>query len=57
MKYILLSLPDDNIGFISGPSFAAESYKGLSTALVINSKSKDIGWLIFYFSKFIKSLL
>lgn len=35
-------VPDDNIGFISGPSFAAEVIKGLPTALVINSKSKDI---------------
>ncbi len=35
-------VPDDHIGFISGPSFAAEVIKGLPTALVINSKSKDI---------------
>jgi glycerol-3-phosphate dehydrogenase (NAD(P)+) len=35
-------VPDSNIGFISGPSFAAEVIKGLPTALVINSKSKDI---------------
>ena len=35
-------VPDDHIGFISGPSFATEVIKGLPTALVINSKSKDI---------------
>ncbi len=35
-------VPDNHIGFISGPSFAAEVIKGLPTALVINSKSKDI---------------
>ncbi len=35
-------VPDENIGFISGPSFAAEVIKGLPCALVINSKSKKI---------------
>jgi glycerol-3-phosphate dehydrogenase (NAD(P)+) len=35
-------VPDKNIGFISGPSFAAEMMKSLPTALVINSKSKKI---------------
>lgn len=35
-------VPNENIGFISGPSFAAEVIKGLPTALVINSKSKDV---------------
>ncbi|MGM0520321.1 MAG: NAD(P)H-dependent glycerol-3-phosphate dehydrogenase, partial [Campylobacterota bacterium] len=34
-------IPDENIGFISGPSFAAEVVKGLPCALVLNSKSKD----------------
>ena len=35
-------VPNENIGFISGPSFAAEVIKGLPTALVINSKLKDV---------------
>ena len=32
-------VPDENIGFISGPSFAAEVIKGLPCALVLNSSS------------------
>ncbi len=35
-------VPNKNIGFISGPSFAAEVIKGLPTALVINSKAKSL---------------
>ncbi|GGD41111.1 glycerol-3-phosphate dehydrogenase [NAD(P)+] [Malaciobacter pacificus] len=35
-------VPEKNIGFISGPSFAAEVIKGLPCALVINSNSKKI---------------
>lgn len=35
-------VPNDNIGFISGPSFAAEVIKGLPCALVLNSSSKTI---------------
>ena len=34
-------VPDKNIGFISGPSFAAEVIKGLPCALVLNSSSKE----------------
>lgn len=34
-------IPQDKLGFISGPSFAAEVIKGLPTALVINSTSKN----------------
>jgi glycerol-3-phosphate dehydrogenase (NAD(P)+) len=34
-------VPSENLGFISGPSFAAEVIKGLPTALVINSSSKE----------------
>ena len=34
-------VPDENIGFISGPSFAAEVIKGLPCALVLNSNSKE----------------
>lgn len=35
-------VPASNIGFISGPSFAAEVIKGLPAAVVINSKSKKV---------------
>ena len=35
-------IPDENIGFISGPSFAAEVIKALPCALVLNSKSKKL---------------
>jgi glycerol-3-phosphate dehydrogenase (NAD(P)+) len=33
-------VPSKNLGFISGPSFAAEVIKGLPTALVLNSTKK-----------------
>ncbi len=47
---------DKNIGFISGPSFAAEVIKGLPCALVLNSTSKKLydGFKPF-FPKFIKT--
>ena len=35
-------VPQTNIGFISGPSFAAEVIKGLPCALVLNSTSKKL---------------
>lgn len=35
-------VPEKNIGFISGPSFATEVIKGLPCALVINSSSKKL---------------
>lgn len=35
-------LPSDNLGFISGPSFASEVIQGLPTALVLNSTSKEL---------------
>ncbi len=35
-------VPEKNIGFISGPSFAAEVIKGLPAAIVINSTSKKL---------------
>ena len=38
----------ENLGFISGPSFASEVIKGLPTALVLNSTSKD------YYDQFYK---
>lgn len=47
-------LPDENIGFISGPSFAAEVIKALPCALVINSSSKQI---FDDFSKFFPSFI
>lgn len=34
-------IPKENLGFISGPSFAAEVIKGLPTALVINSSEEE----------------
>ena len=33
-------VPDENLGFISGPSFATEVMQSLPTALVLNSSSK-----------------
>ena len=49
-------VPDENIAFLSGPSFATEVMKSLPTALVINSKnenlSKDFSLL---FPSFIKT--
>lgn len=35
-------IPSENLGFISGPSFAAEVIKGLPCALVLNSLNKQI---------------
>ena len=35
-------VPKENLGFISGPSFAAEVIQSLPTALVLNSVSKDL---------------
>lgn len=35
-------IPDENIGFISGPSFAAEVIKGLPAAIVINSTNETL---------------
>jgi len=35
-------VPDENLGFISGPSFASEVIQGLPTALVLNSTSKKL---------------
>ena len=35
-------VPSDNLGFISGPSFASEVIQGLPTALVLNSTSKEL---------------
>ncbi len=35
-------VPEVNLGFISGPSFAAEVIKGLPAAIVINSINEDL---------------
>lgn len=35
-------IPDDNIAFLSGPSFAAEVMRSLPTALVVNSKNEAL---------------
>ena len=35
-------IPLDNLGFLSGPSFASEVIKGLPTAIVINSYALDL---------------
>lgn len=49
-------VPEKNVGFISGPSFAAEVIKGLPTALVLNSKSKKLyNEFSPFFPKFIKT--
>ena len=49
-------VPEKNIGFISGPSFAAEVIQGLPCALVLNSTSKKL-YKEFepFFPKFIKT--
>lgn len=49
-------VPDENIGFISGPSFAAEVIQGLPCALVLNSSSKTIyEEFSLFFPNFIKT--
>ena len=49
-------VPKENLGFISGPSFASEVIKGLPTALVLNSISKDFYDEFYkFFPSFIKT--
>lgn len=49
-------VPKENLGFISGPSFAAEVIKGLPTALVINSYSEEFYYdFRLFFPDFIKT--
>ena len=49
-------VPSSNLGFISGPSFASEVMKGLPTALVLNSTSKNLYDEFYkFFPKFIKT--
>ena len=51
-KYI----PDENIAFLSGPSFAIEVMKSLPTALVINSKNENLSKeFSHFFPSFIKT--
>jgi len=49
-------VPSSNLGFISGPSFATEVMKGLPTALVLNSTSKNLYDEFYkFFPNFIKT--
>jgi len=49
-------VPKDNLGFISGPSFASEVIVGLPTALVLNSTSKEFYDEFYnFFPRFIKT--
>ncbi len=49
-------VPSENLGFISGPSFAAEVIQGLPTALVINSTNEKFYHdFSKFFPKFIKT--
>jgi len=49
-------VPQKNLGFISGPSFASEVIKGLPTALVLNSTSKKFYDNFYqFFPNFIKT--
>lgn len=49
-------VPDENIAFLSGPSFATEVRKSLPTALVINAHNKDLSAkFATFFPSFIKT--
>ena len=49
-------VPKENLGFISGPSFAAEVIQGLPTALVINSYNEEFYYEFKdFFPNFIKT--
>jgi glycerol-3-phosphate dehydrogenase (NAD(P)+) len=49
-------VPDTHIGFISGPSFAAEVIQGLPTALVINTQNEELySTFSSFFPNFIKT--
>jgi len=49
-------VPSENLGFISGPSFATEVMQNLPTALVLNSTSKDFYDKFYkFFPSFIKT--
>ncbi len=49
-------IPDENIAFLSGPSFAAEVIQSLPTAIVLNSKNEELSTLFAsFFPSFIKA--
>ncbi|MDD5373979.1 MAG: NAD(P)H-dependent glycerol-3-phosphate dehydrogenase [Sulfurimonas sp.] len=49
-------VPDENIAFLSGPSFAAEVMKSLPTAIVVNSKNEELSAkFASFFPAFIKT--
>ena len=49
-------VPDENIAFLSGPSFATEVQKSLPTALVVNSYNKELSTAFAsFFPSFIKA--
>ena len=49
-------VPNENIAFLSGPSFASEVVKSLPTALVVNSKNEELSEKIAsFFPSFIKA--
>ncbi len=49
-------VPDENMAFLSGPSFAAEVIQSLPTALVVNSKNERLSVeFASFFPKFIKT--
>ncbi|MDD5400010.1 MAG: NAD(P)H-dependent glycerol-3-phosphate dehydrogenase [Sulfurimonas sp.] len=51
-------IPDENIAFLSGPSFAAEVMKSLPTALVVNSKNEELSTeFASFFPSFIKTYI
>ncbi len=51
-------IPEENLSFLSGPSFASEVIRSLPTALVINSSSADTGnEFAALFPKFIRTYI
>ena len=49
-------IPDTNIAFLSGPSFAVEVQKSLPTALVVNSRNEDLSkTFASFFPSFVKT--
>ena len=49
-------IPDTNIAFLSGPSFAVEVQKSLPTALVVNSKNEELSAkFASFFPSFVKT--
>lgn len=49
-------VPDDNIAFLSGPSFAAEVIRSLPTAIVVNSENEELSkHFASFFPTFIKT--